>query len=580
MIEQQPEIFPHQIDSISPADQAKKNEYRQRLAEYLKDPAFRSIEGFPIGIDEDILALSDPPYYTACPNPFLPEIIVRWKQEREEIRKNNILMEDGYQREPFATDVSEGKNDPIYLAHTYHTKVPHKAIMRYILHYTDPGDIVFDGFCGTGMAGVAAQLCGDKKAVEELGYRVDTKGLVWDGKNVVSSLGVRKAVLNDLSPAATFIAYNYNNQGDTLAIERNANRILSEVEQESGWMFETWHPNCNHPNRVKGKINYTVWADLFSCPQCGKENNFWTLAVDKTSWQVLDEWNCPDCGALLSKGGLKDKGALKAERVWEFYYDRDLKQTIRRVKQVPAFINYIFGKNKYNKQPDSEDINLIEKIENLEIPFRFPTSVLPNGDKTGDPRNVGVTNVHQFYSRRNLFVLSSFANKLKNPHAYIEIISTATVITRMYRFRSQNGSLGAGGGPLNGTLYIPSLSKEIPLIKALKEHVSKSQKIGQTLTIDSRNCISTGSHTELTNIPSDSCDYIFTDPPFGSNIMYSELNIIWEAWLNVFTGNKSEAVISKTQRKNLQDYQELITTSLKEGFQDIKTRALDHCRIP
>ena len=61
----------------------------------------------------------------------------------------------------FAADVSEGKNDPIYSAHSYHTKVPHKAIMRYILHYTEPGDIVFDGFSGTGMTGVAAQMCGD-----------------------------------------------------------------------------------------------------------------------------------------------------------------------------------------------------------------------------------------------------------------------------------------------------------------------------------------------------------------------------------------------------------------------------------
>ena len=52
--------------------------------------------------------------------------------------------------EPFAADVSEGKNDPIYNAHTYHTKVPHKAIMRYILHYTKPGDIVFDGFWALG----------------------------------------------------------------------------------------------------------------------------------------------------------------------------------------------------------------------------------------------------------------------------------------------------------------------------------------------------------------------------------------------------------------------------------------------
>ena len=82
-----------------------------------------------------------------------------------------------YSREPFAADVSEGKNDPIYNAHSYHTKVPHKAIMRYILHYTEPGDLVFDGFCGTGMTGVAAQLCGDRAVVESLGYRVDSG---WD----------------------------------------------------------------------------------------------------------------------------------------------------------------------------------------------------------------------------------------------------------------------------------------------------------------------------------------------------------------------------------------------------------------
>ena len=35
----------------------------------------RSIEGFPIAKDEDIIALSRPPYYTACPNPFITDFI-------------------------------------------------------------------------------------------------------------------------------------------------------------------------------------------------------------------------------------------------------------------------------------------------------------------------------------------------------------------------------------------------------------------------------------------------------------------------------------------------------------------------
>jgi hypothetical protein len=184
---------------------------------HLQDPEFRAIEGFPIGEDEDILALSDPPYYTACPNPFLPEIIKRWQAERVEIRAELGLPDDAddtnggdpvYHREPFAADVSEGKYTSVYRAHSYHTKVPHKAVMRYILHYTEPADVVFDAFCGTGMTGIACQLCGDRKTVQKLGYRLDKEGKIYEDNNKICQLGKRQALLLDLSPAASFIAYN------------------------------------------------------------------------------------------------------------------------------------------------------------------------------------------------------------------------------------------------------------------------------------------------------------------------------------------------------------------------------------
>ena len=126
------------------SDEARRNYFLEKLRDKLKDPEFRKIEGFPIANDEDILSLSDPPYYTACPNPFIEDFIKFYGKPYEQDKSD-------YHCEPFAADVSEGKNDPIYNAHSYHTKVPHKAIMRYILHYTKPGDIVFDGFCGTGI---------------------------------------------------------------------------------------------------------------------------------------------------------------------------------------------------------------------------------------------------------------------------------------------------------------------------------------------------------------------------------------------------------------------------------------------
>src|SRR6476661_2532651 len=165
------------------SEDARRDYFLDRLREKLASPAFRQIEGFPIGADEDILRLSDPPYYTACPNPFLQDFVRHYGKEYD--------PQTNYSREPFAADVSEGKNDPIYNAHSYHTKVPHKAIMRYVLHYTEPGDLVFDGFCGTGMTAVAAQVCAKPEASITSLPGVEQESVRW---------GARKCVVCDLSP--------------------------------------------------------------------------------------------------------------------------------------------------------------------------------------------------------------------------------------------------------------------------------------------------------------------------------------------------------------------------------------------
>jgi len=253
---------PHLMDldpeeQLSEEEKAKKAEYRQRLADKLKDPEFRNTDGFPIGDDEAILALSDPPFYTACPNPFLLETMKEWQAERASTRKELGFSYDksqaDYLREPFATDVREGKNHAIYNAHSYHTKVPHRAIMRYILHYTEPGDIIYDGFCGTGMTGVAAQMCALKSEVEALGYLVDDDGAIFkkesQGQDNIewkpfSHLGSRKTLLIDISPAATFISYILNSPIRGERFTQEAKKLLHQLENEYGWMYETKHDNA------------------------------------------------------------------------------------------------------------------------------------------------------------------------------------------------------------------------------------------------------------------------------------------------------------------------------------------------
>ncbi len=108
--------------------------------------------GFPHGEIEDILNLSDPPWHTARPNPFLSAFVEACGKPRD--------PGEPYRRKPSAVDVSEGKTHPVYRAHGYHAKVPYLVIVPSILHYTEPGNLVLDDFAGTGMTGVAAQWCG------------------------------------------------------------------------------------------------------------------------------------------------------------------------------------------------------------------------------------------------------------------------------------------------------------------------------------------------------------------------------------------------------------------------------------
>src|SRR5574344_1947834 len=186
-----------------PNDNARRDYFREELRKKL--PELKLIEGCPIVDDDDIINLSDPPYYTACPNPWLNDFIEEWEREKAELLEKGKRKANFEVKSPYATDVSEGKNNPIYMAHAYHTKVPHPAIMRYILHYTQPGDIIYDGFAGTGMTGVAASLC--DSAANDVDAKIQ-KEFSKRGEHII--FGKRHAFLSDLSPSASLISAVYN----------------------------------------------------------------------------------------------------------------------------------------------------------------------------------------------------------------------------------------------------------------------------------------------------------------------------------------------------------------------------------
>ena len=62
-------------------------------------------------------------------------------------------------------------------------------------------------------------------------------------------------------------------------------------------------------------------------------------------------------------------------------------------------------------------------------------------------------------------------------------------------------------------------------------------------------CIVTTGTTASLDIPDDSVDYIFTDPPFGENIYYADLNFLVESWHRVLTNAAPEAIVDRFKKK-------------------------------
>lgn len=512
----------------------------------------RDIDGFPMAKDEDIIALSRPPFYTACPNPFLGEFI-------EENGTPYNEKTDSYHREPFAADVEEGKGEPIYRAHSYHTKVPYKAIMRYILHYTKPGDIVLDGFCGSGMMAVAAQACQNpspelKSVIEkELG-----KNIQW---------GYRNAIVSDLAPIATFIASNYTISNDVNDVQKTTEHMLAEARKTYSWMYETKHVQSNNEQsdlfagNNLGQINFVVWSDVLICPNCSTEIVFWKAAVNKEKGKISKEFYCPHCRSKLKK--------TDCEHAKETKFDNVINKTATTNKIVPVLINYTFAGRKYEKEPDDFDFEILKRIDNFEIKSYVPAINWPEGEKTKEPQNSGLDYMHQVYFKRTLIILSSLYKECREKNLMVLLTKIVNRLTKMYRLTYQGGSWGAGGGPMNGAMYIPSLIKEINACKQLEENNA------DIITIlgcakENHTRVSTQSLTCLRQIPENSIDYIFTDPPFGANINYSELSSLWEGWLQIMTNNQNEAIMNATQNKGLAEYQQLMTQCFSEYYRVLK----------
>ena len=531
------------------SEEERREHFRKELRKKL--PELKKMEGFPIGEDDDIINLSDPPYYTACPNPWLNDFIAEWEEEKaiRQERKEDFVVEG-----PYASDVSEGKNNPIYNAHSYHTKVPHPAIMRYILHYTQPGDIVLDGFAGTGMTGVAASKCGNPE--DDLKYLIEKEFSDLEYSKPV--WGKRHSICGDLSVVASFIAKVYSSQFDLDEFILSVEEIFNDFNSEFGWMYET-----NHINGKKGTINYAVWSEHYECHACSNEYVFTQKFYDPTTKRVSKESKCDNCGAAIKKN--------TSTLVKETVFDQALNRTRSQPKRSIYSINYSYSGEKFDKTPDNFDKHQIQRVLDLEFPASVPSFELPDIQmkKVGRVATTNTTHIHHFYLKRAQISIDYFWKQsvrfgaASNRDLYLFLIEQLIWgMSLLNRFSPSHFS--QVNRSMSGVFYMPSHVSEINPMYLLNGKFNRIIKAFRTAIGNNNLQLTTTGDCANIGVQSNSIDYIFTDPPFGENIYYSDLNILIEAWHRILTNPMNEAIIDKAKEKSILDYQRLMQSCFKQ----------------
>jgi DNA modification methylase/transcriptional regulator with XRE-family HTH domain/ribosomal protein S27E len=425
---------------------------------------------------------------------------------------------------PPESGVSAGKNSYTYDAHTYHTKVPPQGIAELLNHYLPSGGLVLDPFAGSGMTGVAALATG------------------------------HDCILNELSPAACFIANRFTARIEANDFRSAARSVLRALDGVRRSLYTT---ECRECGRTT-EILYTVWSYRVLCSGCEHEFLLWDVCRHYGNTvrehKILREFDCPSCGQHLVKSRL---ARTAAEPVQLGYVCCGSRQQ--------EVVHPLTAKDherlrQYEREADSLD-GFVPRVD------------LPDGVNLSQPKRHGLDRIDKFYTARNLIAMSALWRAIHRVPRTDVAAHLAFVFTSLYQRVTKLSEFRFWGGSGNTARFnVPFIFNEANVFVTFERKArSIEDHLLTTAThYTARSVVLNGSATRLDSLPDNSVDLIFTDPPFGANINYSEMNLLWEAWLGAFTNPTDEAIMSRSQGKSVDDYQRLMTKSLEECFRVLR----------
>jgi hypothetical protein len=355
------------------------------------------------------------------------------------------------------------------------------------------------------------------------------------------------------------------------------NVALTGASQRLGLQSKLWV--------IPATMNYVIWSDVYTCQGlatveqatgrlsrkgknvgrpvikktkvhrgCGKPIVLWDVAVDKVSGEVSELFKCPHCG-----------------QEWQ-------KLSLNFLSSVPVEVNYTWkdktGKKRRVQRPVSyEDTRLIETLNATQIPYWVPNDQIWVGRElmTMGPNRKGIRTVEDFFTRRNFRALACLWHFIEQQEVSVRralrFIFTSQVnrASKLRRMRP----LGPGE-QLSGTLYVASLTVESNVFALFDKALANYCATVLTIPHAASKKFVMPADAQALPIPSESIDYVFTDPPFGGNIYYADAAMLWEAWLGKFTDETKELVYNRQRLKD-KDFKTIMNyeAGMKAAFAEI-----------
>ena len=422
--------------------------------------------------------------------------------------------------------VTAPRTDAIYNCHGYLTKVPIGAIEPFIETFTQSGEVIADFFAGSGMTGLAAVRLG------------------------------RKAELSDISALGRHIAKGYATRVSPEEFRGIAGEVIATTRRAIGNLYATRRASDN----AQVEMVRAVWSFTYLCPSC----RFPLVYYRHLSAKSAPPKECPSCKTAFVRRNWPRGEDVPVEVVARSPQGRLVEQAVTDfdLELIAAA----------GKDPRQEVVPTLVIDEDREM---FSRSGLGKA---------GLVRTKDFFSPRNAIALLELwkainatqdgALKQKLRFAFTAILPRAS---RRYQWSAQR--------PLNAqnqTYYIAPVYYEWNVFELFERKVEAALRSDELLFNDEPLLggrpeqdlhYSLASADRLKHLAPESVDYVFTDPPFGSNIFYSDMNLFHEAWLGEVTEHASEAVVHTTgkRKKGASDrYENLLRHAFTEAFRILK----------